>query len=178
QHGRVCLVVPAAGGAASVDGLAGKVVCLPREARAYCRLFLERKCVGAGADAGRFFAKVSRPAAEEDALADVAAGRADGAVVEAAALEGYRRDRPAAAKRLRVLKESEAFPPGVVGYCPGRLSEAEAAKVRKALVAAKDHAGGRQSLAVLKLAALEPPPEGHDRVLRDVAKAYPHHGKE
>jgi hypothetical protein len=49
----------------------------------------------------------------------------------------------------------------------------ELKKLREALVQAKDHPRGRQTLQMLKLATFEPAADDLDTALKTIARAYP-----
>jgi ABC-type phosphate/phosphonate transport system substrate-binding protein len=160
-------------GASFGGSLQGQAIALPRDSREHCRLYFERRCVPQGGDGNTFYRRIARPAEASDALDDVATGRVQAAVVDAVALDRYQRSMPARARKLRALQQSEEFPPGVLAYDTARLAASEVKKIRDALVSAKDHPRGRQSLQVLKLAAFEAPGADLAPALDAIAKAYP-----
>jgi ABC-type phosphate/phosphonate transport system substrate-binding protein len=166
---RACLVASTRFG----GNLQGQTVALPRDSREQCRLYFERRCVPAGTDATVFYKRVARPAEAGDALDEVANGRAQVALVDAVGWDRYQRANPARARQLKLIYQSEEFPPGVLAYDTTRFAAAEAKKIREALVTAKDHPRGRQSLQVLKLAAFEAPGADLAASLEAIAKAYP-----
>ncbi|MFO0842220.1 MAG: PhnD/SsuA/transferrin family substrate-binding protein [Gemmataceae bacterium] len=153
--------------------LQGQAIALPRDAREHCRLYFQRRCVPPGTDPNVFYRRIARPAESADALDDAATGRVQAAVVDAVALDRYQRAMPARARKLRALHQSEEFPPGVLAYDTARLAADEAKRIRDALVGAKDHPRGRQSLQVLKLASFEAPGADLAPALDAIAKAYP-----
>jgi ABC-type phosphate/phosphonate transport system substrate-binding protein len=170
---RACLVVSARSTAASHADLRGGTVALPRDGRDHCRLYLDRRCVPPGVDPAAFYRRVARPSDTAGALDDVAAGRLHAAVVDAAALDRYAGANPGRARQLRIVQQSEAFPPGVIACDRGRLPAAEFQKWRQALLGAKDSPRGRQTLQLLKLATFEAPAADFDEALQAIAKAYP-----
>lgn len=169
---RAALVVPEKCEAGGCSELKGKAVALPRDARAHCRVYLERNCVEEGVPACKFY-RLAQPSYTDDTLDEVASGKLEGAVVDSAALERYRKCHPARARSLRVLQESGTFPPGVIAYCHGRLPEATVKKLRATLLAAKDDPKGQVTLKRLRMSSFEPPSEEFDVSLRSIAKAYP-----
>jgi ABC-type phosphate/phosphonate transport system substrate-binding protein len=170
---RAILVVPAASPAASYADLEGKTLALPKDSRDHCRLFFECRCVKPGVEPAKFYQRLLRPGDTEDTLDDLAAGRMQAAVVDAAALERYKKANPGRARQLRPLAESEPFPPGVIAYYGGKLAEADVKKVREALVAAKGNPRGKRTLALLKLSHFEEAPPDYEAALKAIAKAYP-----
>ena len=170
---RARLVVSAKSTAAGYADLEGQAVALPKDARDHCRAFLEGRCVKPGVEPGKFYRQLVRPSDTEDALDDVASGRLQAAVVDAATFEGYKKANPARVRQLRVLAESELFPPGVIAYYEGKVAEADVKKMREALVNAKSAPSGKKTLSLLKLSQFEPAPADYDSALKAIARAYP-----
>src|SRR5437660_295764 len=77
------------------------------ETREHCKAFLRSQCLPDSATAKSFYRKVVRSADVEEALDDVVDGKVQAALVDGLAWESYRRAKPGAAKRLRVLLASE-----------------------------------------------------------------------
>lgn len=170
---RAVLVVGAKCKAEKCADLESKDVSLPKDGRDHCRLFFEQRCVKAGVEPTKFFARIARPAETDDALDDVAAGKVAAAVVDAVALERYKKDNGKRAEKLRLMLESEPFPPGVVGYFKGKFPDGEVKKLRDALIKARDNERGRATLALLKLSNFEAAPDGFEDTLKACAKAFP-----
>ncbi len=170
---RAALVVPAGTSAESYADLEGKAIALPRDARDYCRVYFEGRCVKPGVEPCKFYSRLLRPADTEEVLDDVAAKRVEAAVVDAAALARYKKANPGRGEKIRVVAESESFPPGVIAFHEGKLSDAEVKKTREALVGAKDSPQGKKTLQLLKLAQFEAAPADYDAALKAIAKAYP-----
>lgn len=170
---RALLVTSVRVRAASHADLAGKSIALPRDMREPCRLYFERRCVPPGRASATFYRRISRPADGEEALEEVVRGKVEAALVDAVAWERYHQLQPARAGQLRLLQASEAFPAGVLACYRGRLPESTVQRVRAALLDAGNHARGRQSLQMLKLARFALPPDNHDEELARIAKAYP-----
>lgn len=170
---RANLVVASKNAATSYTDLAGTTVALPKDGRDHCRLFFEQRCVKPGVDAEKFYGRLERPLDTDDALDDVVEGRVQSAIVDANALDRYKKGNASRAGLLRVVAESEAFPPGVIAYFPSKVVEAEVKKLREALVTAKDTPRGKQSLQILKLATFEETPGDFEATLKAIVKAYP-----
>jgi len=164
--------------ASSPADLEGKTLALPQQSREHCRLFLERRCVRPGSDPRHFFASISNSADLEEALDDVVDGRVQAAVVDSCALAAYRRLKPGCADQLRTLVESEGFPPAVVAYQSGSLSEDMLQRFRDGLLAARSSRRGQQLLEMCRITGFEPVPEDYEQMLTDIAKAYPPPGAE
>jgi ABC-type phosphate/phosphonate transport system substrate-binding protein len=159
--------------AAVAADLEGQTVALPRESREHCRLFLERRCAKPGTCPAKFFKEVTTPADAEEALDAVVDGQVGAVVVDGVALAAYRKLKPGCAARLRTLLESEAFPCAVVAYQPGQLSEGFLRSFRDGMIAAKTTRRGQQLLQMCRITGFEAAADDYDRLLTEIAKAYP-----
>jgi ABC-type phosphate/phosphonate transport system substrate-binding protein len=173
QQAKVFLMVRSDSRAESYADLKGKRISVPRQGRAPCQLYLERRCVKPGTKPQKFYARIETPFAVPDALDDVVEGEVAAAVVDAVGLEEYRKTYASRGNRLRILAESEPFPCGVIAYRPGRLSKANVQKFCDGLLGARSTPQGRKTLQMLRLTAFELPPDNHDAILKAIARAYP-----
>jgi ABC-type phosphate/phosphonate transport system substrate-binding protein len=173
QQAKVHLVIRTDSKAASYADLKGKKIAVPRQGRAPCRLYIERRCVPPGSTPEKYYARVETPFATADALEDLIDGEVAAAVVDAAGLEDYRRAFADRARRLRCIAESEPFPCGVIACYPGGISEAKMSKFSAGLLSAPTTPRGKDTLRVLRLTAFELPPANHNAVLEAIAKSYP-----
>jgi ABC-type phosphate/phosphonate transport system substrate-binding protein len=153
--------------------LKGQTLAYPAMNREHCKLFLENRCVKSGCGAKKFYAEVTAPAGCEDALDDVFDGKAQATVIDAAAFEAYKTNKPGRAKQLRILLTSEAFPSAVIGYNPTAVNPAAVETFRQALIAARESAQGRKILDMCRITRFEAVPADYDKVFTDIAKAYP-----
>ncbi len=170
---RALLVVRAGSSYRKPDDLRDRVLDLPAEVEEHCKLFLRRKCVPEGTPPNRFYKKIARPADTEETLDDVVDGKAQAAVVDGLAWRSYRDSKPGAARKLRVLLESEPFPCPVIAVQQGRSSAADVKRIRDWLVDAKNKRRGKQLLEQLRLTGFEIMPAGYNRILDDIARDYP-----
>ncbi|MGH7226234.1 MAG: phosphate/phosphite/phosphonate ABC transporter substrate-binding protein [Gemmataceae bacterium] len=170
---RAHLLVRADGAIQSVDDLKGCVVALPNLSREHCWLFLERRCVPSGQTAAKFFSRVSRPRDACYAIDDVIDGATGAAVIDDADLAAYRVRYPEYFAKVKVLLRSEAFPCAVIAYYPGTLNENLLEQFRAGMLAAKDSRQGRQMMQMCRITSFEPVPNDFDKMLDDIAKAYP-----
>ena len=121
--------------------LSGKDVGFPRKSKEHCRIFMERSCVDfAQCGSKRFFNQVFASANADDAMDDVLRGKLQAVVTDNASLEEYEQFKPGCYARLKVIKQSEPFPPAVVAFYEGRVGGGYA----QALSRRHDH---RQSIA-------------------------------
>jgi ABC-type phosphate/phosphonate transport system substrate-binding protein len=154
--------------------LKGGTLALPLYTWEHAYVFLENQCRQCdGKDARRFFQKISRPETNEDALDDVIDGKVPAALVDDVGLEAYRRRKPGRATKLRELCKSETFPDTVFAYRDGALDEAALKRCRDELLKAHQTLEGRALLTFWKVTSFQPVPEDFDRLLADVARAYP-----
>lgn len=157
--------------ASTWDDLKGKVVALPRRSREHCHLYLARRCPGSSP--AQFFSRVTAPATPEDALDDVVDGTAQAAIVDRCALDKFQADKPGRCKRLRVLRQSEAFPAAVVAYQAGTLDEATLQRFRAGMVGADKTSRGKELLKMCRITNFEDVPADYAQLLLDIARAYP-----
>jgi ABC-type phosphate/phosphonate transport system substrate-binding protein len=170
---RAHLLVRADGNINRLDDLKGRIIALPSMSREHCWLFLERRCVPAGQTAEKFYSRVNRPRDAAYALDDLIDGQVQAAVVDDAELTAYRKKYPQEFAKLKVLQRSESFPCAVIAYYPGALSESLLEQFRSGMLAAKDTAKGRQMMQMCRITSFEDVPEDFNKMLEDIAKAYP-----
>jgi ABC-type phosphate/phosphonate transport system substrate-binding protein len=171
---RAFLVVPGNSPATGFADLNGKTVALPTGSRAHVRLYLKRSCEALGRPPKSFFARIATPKTTEDALHDVAdAKEVNAAVVDESAIECFKERNPGRAKRIKVIAESEVFPPSVVAYREGSLNADVLRRFRDGMSHAHTTALGRQLLSLWLMTRFEPIPADYPKALSDIAAAYP-----
>jgi ABC-type phosphate/phosphonate transport system substrate-binding protein len=168
-----CLVVKNDSKVTCLADLDGKALAMCRQCREHCRLFLERRCEGCGKCPHKFFAKITAPTDTEDALDDVVDGAVDAAIVDSAALERYQRMKADRFAKLKTAVKSEAFPPAVIAYKPGVLSEEALKRFKTGLITANQNPKGKQLLTMCRITCFEAVPENYEEMLLSIAKAYP-----
>jgi ABC-type phosphate/phosphonate transport system substrate-binding protein len=168
-----CVMVRRAGPVKGFADLKGRSIYLPPEGPHHLRLFVERRCRGAGKSAGDFFAKVTSQETVEDALDDVVDGAVAAAAVDHAALEAYRQRKPGRARRLRELTRSDPFPPPVVAYHGTALGAATRRRFLAGMLAAHRKEKGRTMLTYFRVTAFQAVPDDYPRVLARSRKEYP-----
>jgi len=171
---RAMLVVPAGeSGTQSVVDLRGKTLALPRGTRETARLFLKRQTGQDGQTPEQFFGKVVTPAEPAVALNDVAKGKVEAAVTDAATLSCFKEMYPGQGRRLKVLAESDPFPPAVIAYREGTLSADALRKFRDGMANAHATTPGNNLMMMLKMSRFEPIPADYEALLAGVMKNYP-----
>jgi ABC-type phosphate/phosphonate transport system substrate-binding protein len=154
--------------------LKGKTLALPLHTREHAYVFLEKQCRQCGGkDARHFFNKITRPETIEDALDDVIEGKVPAALVDDVGLEAYRRRKPGRADKLRDFSKSEMFPDTVIAYRDGALDEATLKRCREGLLKGHQTLEGRLLLMFWRVTSFQPVPDDFDRLLADIARAYP-----
>lgn len=159
----------------SIDDLRGKKFDLPMGTMDHCRVFVQNQCKAQDAEAAnKFFGEVRRSVSRSAALDDVARGNAQATVVDAGELDSYKEIRgPVFEAHLRVLQESDAFPPPVIFYKQGAMDEPTIKKFRDGLLRAQEHKQGRELMKEWTIDAFEAVPRNYSDRLHGVLKAYP-----
>jgi len=153
--------------------LKGKTVAFPADSREHCRLFFDRRCVAPGCCPEKFFGRVLYPRDVEEALDDLVDGKMDALVVDGLTFEAFQKLKPGRAARLRRVLRSESFPPAVVAYHPGSLSDDLLARFRNGLLAASSSRRGQRLLEMCRITAFKAVPDNYEEMLKSIAKAYP-----
>jgi ABC-type phosphate/phosphonate transport system substrate-binding protein len=170
---RACLVVRKDGKVTSIQDLKGKYVAVPVGARGHCQLFLERRCCPPDQKPAKFFKKVSAPIDAPNGLEDILDGLVSAAVVEQGDFEDYCRAVPGRTAQLKVLLQSESYPPGVIAYHAGKLPAEIVRRVRDGLLSATQSRQGKDLLSTCRMTGFENPPADFQKTLEETANAYP-----
>lgn len=174
RHWHAKLVVAKANPAGSVAALKGKDLALPGRHKPHCRLFLEKSCLRAGQAAPKeFFGHITHPQSIEDALDSVLLDKVQAAVVDDHGWEHYQSIKPGGCARLKIIEESEAFPPGVIAFRAGGMAETTLERLRAGLGKAAQSPRGRDTMALFGITSFDPVPSEFERTLADIRKAYP-----
>jgi len=161
--------------AKSLDGLRGKKLDVPVGNSEPSRLFLE-KIVAERDPKGvtTFFASTAKSASTADALDDLARGKVDAVLVNATGLEFYKDVKgPVFAKNMRILQQSDPFPPAVIAHRKGLPAEATLTQFRDGLLKAHTIPLGREMMKTWNVDAFEGIPADYAMQISDVLKAYP-----
>lgn len=173
-HGRkvtACVVVHKDCPFAKVSELKDECIVLPRGAKAHCFMYLDK--VRNGLPATIAAAKPSKTQSAEEVLDEIVSGDSSACLVDAAQLAGYQTLKPGAFKHLKVMCESDAFPPAVVAYRKGSLSDEAVEKLRIGLVNANTTPAGKPLMMLWNVKGFESTPADYEALLAACAKAYP-----
>jgi ABC-type phosphate/phosphonate transport system substrate-binding protein len=154
--------------------LQGQSLAIPLSGQRYLRLFVERESqVSARKPAESFFSKIITPEQIEDALDDTVDGVVQAMVADRAALEAFRRRKPARFKNLKEVARSPAFPPTLVAYYGKNLDPATLERLRTGLLDANRKEKGETLLTLFKFTGFAAPPNDFDKVLAETRETYP-----
>ena len=165
------LVVNADLGLRTIDDMKSLELLVPRGAKAHSLAYLAKL----QAKHSKNFPKVvvNVKLTSDEALSQVAAGLIPGALVDMGALAGYRLLQPGASRNLLVLEESEEFPPAVVAYRRGQLSDADVQRIRRGLTTASKTPSGRILMTLWNLKGFAEPDETYVKSTEEILKIYP-----
>ena len=172
---RAYVIVHKSSAAKALADLRGKKIDVPAATKQRCRLFLEKHCTDKGQKGlAEFFGAIEKSPTPGAALDDLARGKLDAAVVDETALAHYKEVRgPVFEKNLRVLDQSEVFPPSVIVFKEGAIDQAVLKQFRDGLLKAHTTDQGREMMKEWNIEAFEVMPTDYAKRLDDVLKAYP-----
>jgi len=169
---RACLLVRRGSGIADFAGLRGHSCALAKGSRQHCSLFLESCCRRCGAAPGDHLSRLDTPRSANRAIEAVVKGEVDAAVVDEAAADCYREEKPGRFARLRVVQQSEVFPSAVVAYADGAIDVRDVPRIRDSLLRAARSPRARAGLTLCRLTGFEPVPDDYHQMTDEVATAY------
>ena len=172
---KVFLIVNQKSPAKSFADLRGKSLDLPIGSKEYARLFLVKRCTENKAKGlADFFSSMAKSATRNDALDQVARGKADATVIDDLSLDFYKEIKAAVFNNnLRIIAESEPFPPVAIVVKKGGLDPASVKQFRDGLLKADKNREGRNLMKSWSIKNFEPAPKEYDKKLAEIAKAYP-----
>jgi ABC-type phosphate/phosphonate transport system substrate-binding protein len=172
---RVYLIVHKKNPAKTIADLRGKKIDIPVATKAHCRMFLEKQCADkAQKGPAAFFGSIEKSATQAEALDDVARDKVQATVVDTLGLEFYKEVKgPVFAKNLRVLQQSETFPPAVIVYKRGALDAATVKQFRDGMLKVHTTEKGDEMMKTWHIDAFEVPNKDYSKSLADVLKRYP-----
>jgi ABC-type phosphate/phosphonate transport system substrate-binding protein len=168
------LVVRKDSPAGGIAGLKGKDLALPMGTKGHGRLFLERICNDCGpTGSAAFFNQIVRPEHGEAALDSLCDGHVQAALIDNVSFECYKLVKGGPSRRLKVLQQSEVFPPAVVTYYEGALDEATRNRLTRGMLDAARNPRTRELMELFKITSFEPVPEDYNETLANILRIYP-----
>lgn len=168
------LVVKADSNLKGLSDLKGKDLGFPRKTKELCRVYIDRMCNDCGQCVAKsFFGQVVHSNNVDDALDDILRGKLQCVVTDSLSYEEYADIKPGCHARLKVLKQSEPFPPAVIAYREGTLSEDVLKRFRDGMISANQSPRGRDMMSIFKMTAFEPVPDNYTQMIADIIRLYP-----
>lgn len=167
------LVVRKDAGIDSVAALKGKRIAVPKKSKEHIHLFLQKLVSKAGGKDAKSFFRVSSAASYEKALDDLSDKKVDAVIADKAALEFYARVKPGRYAEFKALETSEEFPPAVVVYKKGALSEGVLEQFKKGMLRANKSERGQHLMGTWNISSFELVPKDFQTKLAEIVKAYP-----
>jgi ABC-type phosphate/phosphonate transport system substrate-binding protein len=146
---------------------------LPVPGLQYARLFIDHECKAGGNETEKFFSKITKPDNVEDALDDVVDGIVQVAAINHAALEAFKRSKPARFAKLKEVATSQPFPPAVVAYYSKTIDDATLKRIKNGLLNAARKERGQTFLTLFRLTDFITPPDDFAKVCAETRKNYP-----
>jgi ABC-type phosphate/phosphonate transport system substrate-binding protein len=168
---KACLVVHADSKAEGPASLKGECVVVPGSTKPFCRLYLDRmktKLPDGCCCPARIECRTM-----EEALDSVVRGKCDAVLVDAASLAAYQNNRPGVGKQLKVLAESDPFPPAVVVYRKDVFDAKTADKVRDGLLRGMTSPQGKLLAGLWRLKGFDKATPEYQTELDRCLKSYP-----
>ena len=155
--------------ATGLGEMKGCKLAMATTSRDHARLFLEKR---RAEEAGSFCSTEKCPTVH-DAIQKVIEEEAEITVADQAAWNYFQKLYPGASQNLRVLAQSDVFPPAVIAYKKGALDDATIKKVREGLITAHESSKAAKVMNMIKVEKFDELPAGYDDALKACCKAYP-----
>ena len=177
QHDvRAFVIVHKNSPAKTIADLRGKGLDIPLATKQHARIFLAKHTTdNAQNDPKSFFADIKKSSTPMDALDELCRGKSDAVLVDSIALAFYKDVKQYVFQNnLRVLQESEAFPPAVIAYREGAVDAATVGKFHDGLLKAHEDPTGRDMMKMWSIEAFETRcRNSYSQSLAECLKAYP-----
>lgn len=168
---QACLVVNVNSKIKGAHELKGDTVAVPGGTKAHCHLYFDR--LKATLPEGTCGVMKLKGKSIEDALDAVSDEDCPAVLVDAATLVAYQKLKPGAGNQLKVLSQSEMFPPAVIVYRKDAFNAAQAKKVHDGLVKCVDTVEGQLLTSLWRLKGFEDATPQYQTELDKCLKAYP-----
>jgi len=157
----------------SFADLRGQILSLPKGNRANIEVYISRLCRLAGSNSKEFFAETRRPSTIEDALEDLVEHRAQVVVTDMSGVRTYQRLKPGRYARLRILEQSDPFPPGVTVYMKGKLDPDARQRFLAGMTDVHKTESGARLMSFMGIKEFQPVPADYIKQVTDKLKDYP-----
>jgi ABC-type phosphate/phosphonate transport system substrate-binding protein len=169
---QACIVVHTENKAKTAADLNGACLAVPNGTKPFCSMYLDR-CKEKLPQGALGTAKVETGNTIEDALDAVSSKKCEAVLIDLAALNGYKKNKPGVGEQLKVLAESELLPAGVVVYRKGAFDARTATKVKEGLVKSTETPQGQLLAGFWRLKGFAAVAPEYLTELDRSAKAYP-----
>lgn len=172
---RVFVVVHKDSPAKSLADLRGKKLDLPSGSSDLCRVYVAKRCRDAAQTApADFFGSITKTSGPVAAIDEVAREKAQATAVTTAWLEFYKEVKgPTFTNQLRVLEQSDEFPPTVLVHKRGALDPKMLDQFKSGLLKADKTANGREMMKEWNVDAFEVPAKDYAERVTRLLKSYP-----
>jgi ABC-type phosphate/phosphonate transport system substrate-binding protein len=159
----------------SFADLRGKKLDLPTGTGELVRAYVGKLCKESDQkNPAEFFSAIEKSSGQVAALDNVAREKADATAITSVWLEFYKENKgPAYNSFLRVLSESEEFPPSVIVHKKGALDQKTIDQFTNGLLKANTTEVGRDMMKDWTIDTFEPPPQDYAKRLAEILKSYP-----
>src|SRR5262245_7899211 len=157
--------------ATGLGDLKGGKLAMTDTLKDHARMFLAKR--KADEMRGGDFAETVKTATVHDAIHKVIDGGADVTAADQAAWVHFQKLYPGASGNVRVLSESDAFPPTVLVIKKGGLDDAMVQKMRDGFLTAHQSAKSARLLTFMRVERFAEVPAGFEEAAAECKKEYP-----
>ncbi len=168
---QACLVVNVNSKIKGAHELKGDCVAIPGGTKAHCQLYFDR--LKASLPVGTCGLAKLKGKSIEDALDAVSDEACPAVLVDAGTLVAYQKLKPGAGEQLKILAQSETFPPAVIVYRKDAFKAGTTKNVRDGLVKCVDTVEGQLLTSLWRLKGFEDATSQYQTELDKCLKAYP-----
>lgn len=151
--------------------LEGESILIPHRSKGHVFVYLDKLRAGLPKTSLKTIPKSTL--SPEEALNAVSQGEYPAVLVDAANFTAYKELQPGATKRLRILAQSENFPPAVLVARKGLMANGSLDKFREGLTTAHKTATYKPMLTMWNLKGFENVPADYNAQLEQCLKHYP-----
>jgi ABC-type phosphate/phosphonate transport system substrate-binding protein len=159
--------------AKSFQDMKGATITIPKAAQGYQKIFLYSLARKADSPLQSFFSKITYTDNAEDAIDDLVDGNVQGACMDRASLEAYKRRKPGRFNQLKLIAKSDKIPPTVIAVYGDKLTKDTQDRFTTGLLNADQKERGRTLLSYFKIIGFVKVPSDFDQVLAQSRKQFP-----